>query len=172
MTVDCTAIREIISRSLDGEAAGGEQTKMEEHLNACGECHKYHEIQRLFQEKVRDVPLAAPGEIEERLRKIHPAREREAFWGWIFSPSLKPVLAGICGLVLISAIVFLSNKERMKTLYLASNDEQVIQTLSEEERELLFFLEENNGEGEEDYLQMLEDLDEMEKLFTDGRTET
>lgn len=172
MTVDCTAIREIISRSLDGEAAGGEKKMLNEHLSACGDCKKYHEILILIQEKVRDVPKTASLEIEERLRKILPERRREAFWGWIFSPSLKPVLVGICGLVLISSILFLTNQERMKTLFLASNEERVLQTLTKEERELLIFLEENNGEGEEDFLEMLEDLDEMESIFTDGRAET
>lgn len=172
MRDNCTHIRELVSKALDEGAAVKERKTLSDHVRACEECSKYLEIQKILLKEVKKIPTVSAAEIEERLKKIRPGRENEKVTGWIFGPPLKTTLAGIVALLLISTILYVAGKERMKTLSVARNENQIIETLPAEERDLLFFIEETSRQEEEDALEMLQELDEIEELFTDGRAET
>lgn len=172
MKNECTIIRELISLSLDGEEGRKEKSAWIEHLRECRECSKYHDIQKILLEKAREVPPVSAGEIEKRLSRIRPEREEEKATGWIFWPSLKPAALGLVAVLLASTILYVAGKERIQTLFMARNNGKVIETLPEEERDFLFFIEEESDEGEEDIFETLQEIDEMEEIFTNGRAET
>lgn len=172
MRDNCTYIRELVSKALDEGAAAKERKTLSDHVRACEECKKYMEIQKILLKEVKRVPTVSAAEIEERLKKIRPGREHEKGTGWIFGSPLKTALAGIVALLLVSTILYLTGEERMKKLSVARNEDQIIETFSAEEKDLLFFIEETSRGEEEDALEMLQELDEIEELFTDGRAET
>lgn len=172
MKNDCNFIRELVSLSLDGEEGRKEKSALIEHLRVCKECAKYHDIQKILLEKAREVPPVSAGEIEKRLSRVRPGREKEKATGWIFWPSLKPAALGLMAVLLASTILYVAGKERIQTLFMPRNNGQIIETLPDEEREFLFFIEEESGEGEEDIFETLQEIDEMEEIFTNGRAET
>ncbi|NIO17127.1 MAG: hypothetical protein GTN70_09030 [Deltaproteobacteria bacterium] len=172
MKNDCTFIRELVSLSLDGEEGRKEKSALVEHLRVCEECGKYLDIQKVLREKAREVPPVSAGEIEKRLGRVRPGREKEKAAGWIFWPSLKPAALGLVAVLLASTILFVAGKERMQTLFMARNNSQIIGTLPDEEREFLLFVEEESGEGEEDIFETLQEIDEMEEIFTNGKAGT
>ena len=116
---DCQKIQKILPDSLQEKPAGGEIEFLEKHLNDCPECRR---TSRQFRQILSGAE-AVRGDIREVMKGVdwealshritdaalagrEGARKTESgrsFRGWVFSPPLKPVFAGLLAGIMIGA---------------------------------------------------------------------
>jgi Putative zinc-finger len=115
---ECRRVRENLVAFLAGELGKSEQENVRRHLQDCARCSReLKDVQRIFQGA--DMLSRAPGSVlegvdwEAQAEKIvravwtaesspRPAPRRGRFW--LFAPSLRPVLAGVVGGIMIGAL--------------------------------------------------------------------
>ncbi len=172
MKEQCRHIRELLSAFIDGEALPEETREVKTHLRDCPACRTYRSLLVGLSKEMEKTPEIPPEELEERLRRIVPARKKKESAHKRFPLYLRPAFAALFTLLLVATLFMTWGGKDSKKTIVAEMGEQELKSLPPDERDLLIYMGEMKDEGEEEFLQMLQDLEKLDDFFSDEKVKT
>jgi hypothetical protein len=171
----CRHIRELISTLIDGEAQPEEKSEVRNHVQDCTSCSEYLALQERVRINTLHIPPLAHEEVEDRLRMIIPVKKKRGRNYLISFLPLRPALAGGMAIIFLGFLIFFGAPEWRQEMRIAEYSERMAEQLTPEERELIIYMGEKDGKGdeeEEEFLKMLQELEELDTFFSKGKMNT